>query len=242
MQAMGRKIGFIPAAARLADPHREMPLQIYLSESSCSLEHLADHVNDQLKQDGRCLVVISEGFDVGDLGLRRDSFGHAQFSASKTTVGQTVVNYLNEVGLATKGAARGNVPGTDQRHSMAYASTVDLDEAYRAGEMAAHLAARHDSGNMATILRNPSPVYSVRFDKVPLSEVANSERKFPAEWISSDGKDVTDDFLRYARPLVGEGMVSLPMVDGRQRLTRLQPIYAEQKLPAYVPQADRDKH
>ena len=33
MQAMGRKIGFIPAAARLADPQREMPLQIYLAES-----------------------------------------------------------------------------------------------------------------------------------------------------------------------------------------------------------------
>ena len=32
MQAMGRKIGFIPAAARLADPNREMPLQIYLGE------------------------------------------------------------------------------------------------------------------------------------------------------------------------------------------------------------------
>ncbi len=33
MQAMGRKIGFIPAAARLADPNREMPLQIYMRES-----------------------------------------------------------------------------------------------------------------------------------------------------------------------------------------------------------------
>ena len=38
MQAMGRKIGFIPAAARLADPEREMPLQIYLAESPCSLD------------------------------------------------------------------------------------------------------------------------------------------------------------------------------------------------------------
>jgi ATP-dependent phosphofructokinase / diphosphate-dependent phosphofructokinase len=33
IQAMGRKIGFIPAAARLADPDRKMPLQIYLTES-----------------------------------------------------------------------------------------------------------------------------------------------------------------------------------------------------------------
>ena len=31
LQAMGRRIGYIPAAARLADPNREMPLQIYLS-------------------------------------------------------------------------------------------------------------------------------------------------------------------------------------------------------------------
>ena len=65
LQAMGRKIGFIPAAARLADPVREMPLQIYLAECPCSLEQMADQVNDQLRRSGRCLVVLSEGFDVG---------------------------------------------------------------------------------------------------------------------------------------------------------------------------------
>lgn len=239
MQAMGRKIGFIPAAARLADPDREMPLQIYLAESQCSLPELADQVNDQLKRDGRCLVVVSEGFDVGDLGELKDSFGHTQFSSSQTTVCQTVVNYLNQAGLAAKGAARGNVPGTDQRHSMAYASTVDLDESYRAGQMAARLAANGDSGYMSTILREKADVYAVRFDKVPLAEVANSERTFPRNWIADSGCDVTDEFVRYAQPLVGEGMVSLPMIGGRQRLTRLRPEFAKQLLPSYVPQADR---
>jgi hypothetical protein len=34
-------------------------------------------------------------------------------------------------------------------------------------------------------------------------------------------------------------MISLPMVDGRQRLTRFAPIYADKKLSKYVPQADR---
>ena len=239
LQAMGRKIGFIPAAARLADPHREMPLQIYLAESPCTLEQLTDNVNDQLRRDGRCIVVISEGFDVGDIGERRDSFGHTQFSSSQITVAQRVVNHLNESGLAAKGSARGNVPGTDQRHSMAYASTVDLDEAYRAGQQAARLAAAAQSGYMATILRHPGSVYSVYYDKVPLAEVANSERTFPAAWIAESGCDVTDEFVRYAKPLVGEGLVSLPMVDGRQRLARLEPRYASQKLPPYVPQADR---
>lgn len=239
LQAMGRKIGFIPAAARLADPGREMPLQIYLAESPCTLEQLADQVNDQLRRSGRCLVVVSEGFDVGDLGKVKDSFGHTSFGSSKLTVAQIVVNTLNEKGLAAKGAARGNVSGTDQRHSMAYASPVDLDEAYGVGRTAVELAAAGQSGNMATILRNPGLAYSIRYDKVPLAEVANSERTFPAGWIAPSGCDVTDDFLRYARPLIGNDMISLPMVDGRQRLARFAPIFAEQKLPKYLLQADR---
>jgi len=241
MQAMGRKIGFIPAAARLADPGREMPLQIYLAESPCSIEQLADNVNDQLKRDGRCIVVISEGFNVGSIGEVKDAFGHTSFSSSESTVCQVVVNYLNKVGLAAKGAARGNVSGTDQRHSMAYASTVDLEEAYRSGQMSALLAAKGESGYMATILREPGTIYSARYDKVPLEKVAAADRSFPKQWIATNGYDVTDDFVRYCRPLVGEDMASLPMIDGRQRLTKLQPIHATQKLAKYVPQGDRKK-
>ncbi|OHB77008.1 MAG: 6-phosphofructokinase [Planctomycetes bacterium RBG_16_64_10] len=239
LQAMGRRIGFIPAAARLADPLRVMPLQIYLAERPCPLPQLADQVNDQLKRQGRCLVVISEGFRVGDLGEIKDAFGHTSFSASQTTVAQRVVNYLNQAGLVAKGAARANVPGTDQRHAMAYASTVDLDEAYRVGQAATLLAAQGQSGYMATILRQSGSPYRVRYDQVPLADVASSERTFPADWIADGGTDVTDDFVRYVRPLVGEDMVSLPMIGGRQRLAQFAPIYPRQKLAAYVPQADR---
>jgi len=239
MQAMGRKIGFIPAAARLADPQREMPLLIYLAESGLTLQQVADQVNDQLRQHGRCLVVISEGFDVGDLGKITDAFGHQAYGSGRTTVAQVVVNYLNEKGLPVKGAARGNVSGTDQRHSMAYASPVDLDEAYCVAVKAVELAAAEEGGYMATILRDPGPAYHVRYEKVPLPEVANSERKFPAEWIAENRADVTDQFIAYAKPLIGEEMITLPMIGGRQRLARLKPILAEKKLPQYVPQADR---
>ncbi len=239
LQAMGRKIGFIPAAARLADPNREMPLLIYMAESSVSLEELADQVNAKVREAGRALVVVSEGFNVGDVGAVKDSFGHTHFGASKITVAQTVVNYLNGKGLAAKGAARCNVAGTDQRHSMAYASIVDLDEAYALGQKAVELAATDQSGYMSTILRQPGAVYSVRYDKVPLKEVANSERTFPKAWITSEGNDVTDDFLRYAKPLIGQEMLTLPMENGIQRLARFAPVYAEKKLVPYMPEADR---
>jgi len=239
MQAMGRKIGFIPAAARLADPQREMPLLIVLAESAIRLPDLADRVNDTLKTHGRALVVVSEGFDVGDIGARRDAFDHVEFSASQLTVAQIVVNYFNQVGLAARGSARGNVSGTDQRHNMIYASTVDLEEAYKVGQKAALVAAEAGSGYMSTILREPGRVYRVRYDKVPLEQVANSERTFPEAWIAPDRTDVTDAFVRYARPLIGDDWPAVPLVDGRQRFARLEPVFAGQKLPPYVPQAHR---
>ncbi len=240
MQAMGRKIGFIPAAARLADPKREMPLQIYMAESKVSMEQLAENVNAQLKRDGRCIVVVSEGFDVGSLGEKRDSFGHVQFSSSETTVEQIVVNYLNKVGLAARGAARGNVPGTDQRHMMVCASVTDLDEAYQVGRQAALIALNEGSGFMSTILREPGAAYRVRYDKVPLPLVANSERTFPQAWITPNRIDVTDDFIKYARPLIGSEWVKIPIDEnGLQRYTRFQPIFATKKCKPYVPQAYR---
>ena len=237
MQAMGRKIGFIPAAARLADPEREMPLLIAMKESNLTLPALADAVNDVLRERERCLLVVSEGFPVGELGERKDSFGHTEFGASALTVQQATVNYLNDVGIAARGAARGNVPGTDQRHNMIYASTVDLEEAYRVGQKAVQIAVQEGSGYMATLLREPGPVYSVRYDKVPLELVANSERSLPEAWIAPGRLDVTDDFVRYAQPLIGESWPTVPLIAGRQRFARLEALFAKQRLPAYEPQA-----
>ncbi len=239
LQAMGRRIGFIPAAARLADPAREMPLLIVLAEAKMGLPELADRVSDMLRVRGRCVLVVSEGLDLGSIGERRDSFGHVQFSSSETTVAQIVTNYLNQAGLAARGAARCNVPGTHQRHDIAYASTVDLAEAYVVGQQAAVLAAHGMGGVMSTILREPGPLYAVRYHQVALDLVANSERQFPAAWISPDRTDVTDEFCRYARPLIGNDWPSVPLVDGRQRFARLQPRFAEQHLAPYVPQAYR---
>ena len=241
MQAMGRKIGFIPASARLADPERRLPLHIYLAEAGVTLAQMADEISDELKRSGRCMVVVSEGFDVGDLGARRDAFGHVQFSASGTTAAQVIVNYLTEKGLPVAGSARCNVPGTDQRHNMICASSVDLDEAFKVGQKAAQVAAEDGSGWMATLLREPGAVYRVRYDKVPLEAMANSERKFPKGWIAANRRDVTDAFVAYARPLIGDDWPAVPLVDGRQRFARFEPIFAEKKCKAYVPQALRSK-
>jgi 6-phosphofructokinase 1 len=75
----------------------------------------------------------------------------------------------------------------------------------------------------------------VRYDKVPLEKVANSERTFNKNWITNNGRDVSDEFVRYAQPLLGEDMISIPMIAGRQRLARLKPIFAAKKLKEFMP-------
>lgn len=239
VQAMGRRIGFIPAAARLADPHRRFPLQIYLPEAGHSLDDLAGHVETELRKSGRVIVIVSEGFDVGEIGERHDSFGHVEFGASQQSVAQVVVNYLNHEGLPVRGSARGQVPGTEQRHAIHLASPVDIAEAYEVGRHAVELALEKGTGFMATIQRVPQAAYAVTYGQAPLVEMANSERVFPREWISENGIDVTDSFIEYARPLIGESPLDVPFSGGLPRFAHLEEIYAPRRCVEYVPQAQR---
>ena len=132
-----------------------MPLQLYLVEGGHNLESMAENVNRELGRSGRCVVVVSEGFDVGSLGEKHDGFGHVEYGASQATVAQVVVNYLNQVGLKSRGYATGQVPGVLQRSTSIYASPVDIREAHEVGRHAVQVGVKEGTGWMATILRRP---------------------------------------------------------------------------------------
>jgi len=235
IQTMGRTSGFIPAAARLADPRREVPLQIYYAEAGHNLESLAENVNSQLKRDGRCLVVVSEGFDAGPLGEIHDAFGNIEYSSSKTTVVQQIVNYLNGKGIKARGLATAQVPGALQRCDSLYASRVDLEEAYQVAQKAVSIALRDGTGWMATILRKPGEAYEAYYDKVRLEVVANTARPMPRRWIADNRVAVTADFVRYAQPLVGDGNPDIRIENGMQRFARIRREFVPRKTREYQP-------
>ncbi len=239
LQAMGRGSGFITAAARLSDPGRQTPLKMFFAESGLGLPELTDHVRQSLARHGRCVVVVSEGFPVGSLGEKRDGFGHVEYGASQSTVAQVVVNHLNQSGLNARGQVTGQVPGVLQRSTAIYRSRVDIEEAYQVGAHAVDMAMRDGTGFMATILRGQGLPYRPRYDKVPLRVVALSERHLPAHWLSPDKTDVTDDFVRYAMPLIGESWPDSPMEHGLQRFARLRCVPLSPKLPGYTPEGFR---
>lgn len=240
---MGRKIGFIPAAARLADPERNMPLLIILPEALSkddylgNLEFITEKVNKKLEDFGRCIVVIGEGVALGDLGIIQDNFGHILYGSTKRTVEQILTNYLNGVDkkasqgraqsrLVIRGVAKSDRPGTRQRREIAYVSEIDKEEAYQVGICAVKVALAGENGFMSTIIKKPGEIYKVIYDKVPLDVVANSERQFPQEWISSDKVDVTDEFINWAFPLIGS---RLP------QFAKFKEIYVPKKCRQYIP-------
>ena len=53
---------------------------------------------------------------------------------------------------------------------------------------------------MLGFLRNGD--YSVKIVENPVSEIANVERVVPDSYISENGCDVTEEYMRYARPLI----------------------------------------
>src|SRR5207244_12123109 len=122
-----------------------------------------------------------------------DSFGHAYHDSPAQALAALVQTRL---GLR----ARYDRPGTIQRMSAALASTVDLDEAYRAGRAAVAAAAAGATDRIA-VLRREEPYHSA-VDLAPLAAIANRERLLPAELWDAEAQLPSPAFTAYAAPLI----------------------------------------
>ena len=83
---------------------------------------------------------------------------------------------------------------------------MDADEAFRAGIAAAERLAESQSGAMVAFVRKSDAPYEVALGAAALTEVANSERRMPADFLVGQGTAITsvsEAFRRYAAPLIG---------------------------------------
>ena len=60
------------------------------------------------------------------------------------------------------------------------------------------------SKGTVAIVREEAKKYKVAFAPVPIANAAKYTRSVPKEYIAKNGHDVTEAFLEYARPIVGE--------------------------------------
>ena len=65
--------------------------------------------------------------------------------------------------------------------------------------------------------------YTCEYVRIPLSEVANAEKKVPAEWIINNGTALSEEYVKYALPLI-QGDEKAPLEDGLPRFARLKKV------------------
>jgi 6-phosphofructokinase 1 len=206
IEVMGRDAGWIAAAAALAKRSEEdAPHLIYTPERPLIPGQFLEEVQRVYRQLGYVVAVVAEMVRkedgtlliVPDEGSERDPFGHPRPSSPARFLCRLI---RSELGLR----ARFDKPGTIQRTAMAYASSTDLEEADLAGRMAVRYALQGESDCLVTLIREPGDSYRCSTGLVPLAKVAKALKTLPDEYINLEGNFVTEAFLEYARPLIGE--------------------------------------
>ena len=95
---------------------------------------------------------------------------------------------------------------TPQRCALHISSRTDIEESFGVGGAAVAAAAKGASGVMAAYIREADEPYSVRYEMLPVSEIANCVKAVPREYINERGNGITADGIRYLKPLI-EGEV-----------------------------------
>jgi 6-phosphofructokinase len=120
--------------------------------------------------------------------------------------------------------ARYDKPGTIQRGSMVCASPVDLDETYRAGEVAVANVVESENDKMITLVRKSKDPYECETGLVELDDVALKTRHVPDAFINEQANFVTGEFFEYLRPLIGGRLPEYTHLR-KEKLKKILPSY-----------------
>ncbi|MEL6798211.1 MAG: diphosphate--fructose-6-phosphate 1-phosphotransferase, partial [Planctomycetota bacterium] len=210
---MGRHAGFLTAASALARTDSDDgPHLIYVPEAAFDLESFVDDVAKVYDRLGRCQIAVSEGIQdkdgksIGAMLIQgeTDDHGNVQLSGSGA-LGDQLAGVLKTRLTPAGGKAprvRADTFGYLQR-CFPDASPIDISEAQGVGQYAAEIAAKGDFDGSISIVRLNDEPYEAGFRRVELSDVAAKTKHMPNEFIKGSN-DVTEEFIDYCKPLVGE--------------------------------------
>lgn len=228
MEVMGRHAGWIAAAAGLAaEQEGDAPQVILFPEIALDETAFLARVDRSVKKYGYCAIVVSEGVRnragkfLSETGIK-DAFGHAQLGGVAPVIAKLVKDKL---GYKYHWAVADYL----QRAARHIASKTDVDQAYAMGKAAVELAVKGKTAVMPTIVRKSSKPYKWTVGVANLADVANVEKKMPADFISKDGFGITAKCRAYLEPLI-QGEDYPPYKKGLPQYVKLKNVPVKKKL------------
>ena len=227
VEIMGRHAGWLAASAALATAYGSGPDLIYLPECDFDMDRFLADVDALYEKNGKVFVAVSEGIHYADGSFvseaktsATDGFGHAQLGGLAAMLADVVKNH-------TGAKVRGIELSLLQRCGAHLASARDVEEACSAGRIAVEKAIAGCTGYMVAFERETvDGDYHCNYTLLPLSSVANYEKKVPMEWINAEQNGVTQDLIAYVLPLI-QGEIDIPKVDGLPRYAKLKKVLAK---------------
>ena len=214
VEIMGRNAGWLTAAAALAaEKDSEVPYLIYLSEVTLSVDKFVADLKEVMKKSKNVIVALSEGTVIEQGGKNHadedgevDAFGHKQLAGNGRILEKVLKDEL-------KYKARYIELSLVQRCASHCLSETDIRESEELGRVAVRLGREGLSGKMSRLIRVSDEPYKVEYSSVDIAEVANLEKKVPLQWINEAKNGVTEEMMKYLRPLV-QGEMSCRYKDG----------------------------
>lgn len=199
IEIMGRNAGWLTASSALARcKGSDAPHLIYLPEKPVSREKIIQDIKNCPATN--IIIAVSEGlkdengnYYSAQTTSAHDIFGHAQLAGCA----KVLEEFLKEEFGYKMRSVELNVL---QRCGGHFTSLTDLNESEEIGKKAAESASFGKRGIVMGFLRTGDYKCDIIENKV--SDVANKEKTVPDEFISHDLNDVTDEFIKYCKPLI----------------------------------------
>lgn len=202
VEIMGRDAGWLTAAAALADTKNGVGADlIYLPELPFSFERCCEDIKKCWENHSDLIIAVSEGVKyengeyLGADGSRKDKFGHVSLSGTAKVLSERI---KAELGCKVR-AIELNTP---QRCALHIASKTDIDESAGVGRAAVEAAYNGASGVMAAYIRTSNAPYTVKYEMLKVSEIANQVKAVPRNYINEAGNNITAEGREYLRPLI----------------------------------------
>ena len=205
-ETMGRGVGWLAAAsvlARLGDD--SAPHLVYVPEKPFELPRFLASLDRVVKRLGYAIVVVSEGIQTVD-GKPVFEVGDAtQRDALNRSLPGGVGNYLADiVTRELRIRCRCEKPGLCGRASMLHVSDQDLADAELVGRMGVRgIVADLRDQAVSLLPLGEAGSHGNGCEFLPLSSMAG-ERRLPPAWIADEEAGVSEAFIQYAKPIVGE--------------------------------------
>jgi 6-phosphofructokinase 1 len=208
LQTVGRNTGWLAASAALVKKtESDAPHLIYIPERPLSRERFISEVKECINKNRWVSIVCGEGILWEDgtpvTSLQtQDNFSNIEFGAMGG--GSAALTLHKIINQETKYRGEFQITESLSMCAIDRASKIDLEEAYSCGVKAIQLAEEGLSGVMVSLHRISSSPYQVELKTVSLNEVALHTRPMDDKYINDQGNFVTNEYIKYIQPLVGE--------------------------------------